>query len=68
MKKRSQLSGKYTHDGICIWGFFGKGNRNKWGTYLTVVKKHFEDLEGSSNMRMARNQGETKLSAGLLVT
>lgn len=35
---------------------------------MTVVEKHFEDLEGSSNMRMARNQGETKLSAGLLVT
>lgn len=56
------------HHGMGIWSFFGQGNRTKWGTCLTVVKKHFEDLERSSNMRMARSWGETKLSAGLLVT
>jgi len=35
---------------------------------LTAVKKHFEDLEGSSSMRLARSWGRTNLSAGLLVT
>lgn len=38
------------------------------GDLLDCGKKHFEDLNGSSNMRMAGSRGETKLSAGLLVT
>lgn len=53
---------------IWICGLFHQGNTSKREIFLAVVKKHFEGSEGSSDMRLARSWGGTKLSAGLLVT